>query len=167
MGAGRGHSRVEAGVGDAEHADAAVVAGDIFDHPVDGVVGIAGLVDIFIGLLVFVEGADVFECTFAHPAAADVLANYYVAFAQIVAQIAGEKISPIVLAIGGAGVGRAGQEDGMFLRGIFRRIDGGEQFDAVSHGDGDLGLEIVIADPAAVLSRTLAINEMYAHGKKR
>ena len=32
---------VKAGIGDAPHADAAVVAADVLDQPVDGVVGVA------------------------------------------------------------------------------------------------------------------------------
>ena len=55
MGIDAGFGSEEAGVGNAHDADAAVVAGDVFEEPGDGVVGVSGFVD-GAGIVVVGEG---------------------------------------------------------------------------------------------------------------
>src|SRR5271156_6023527 len=53
----------EAGIGDAEDADAAIVVGNVFDEPGDGVVGVGAFVDEF-GIGVIDQGAGHDESAF-------------------------------------------------------------------------------------------------------
>ena len=66
------HERQKAVVGDAEDADLAIGLGNVFDEPVDGVVGVGGLVDGR-GVLRAVEGAVHDVVAFGAVLAADVL----------------------------------------------------------------------------------------------
>ena len=53
MGVNGGHGGVEAWIGDAPDTDASVVEADVLDEPVDGVIGVTGLIHIVGGLFVW------------------------------------------------------------------------------------------------------------------
>ena len=66
---------VEAGIGDAPHADLAVVVGDVLDQPLDGVVGVGAFVGVLRAALDGAVRRHVDELAFGHVAAADVLVD--------------------------------------------------------------------------------------------
>ena len=93
MGIDAGLSGEEARVGNPDHADAAVVAGDVFEEPGDGVVSVGGLVD-GARVVVIGEGAHHDKCALGFVTATDTFINEDVA-------AAGE------LGMGGDHIGRA------------------------------------------------------------
>jgi len=142
---GRG---VEAGVADAGDADLAVVVGDVLEEELDGVVGVGGLVGLIGGLVVDV-GAHLLEDALAVGAATNVLADEDVAgLEQLLADA--EAGWCFVLAVRGAAIRGAGHEKrvgALVLEGsLLRNVDGGEEVDAVAHGDAVLILGVVGLD---------------------
>src|SRR5437879_10893480 len=65
--------RVEAGVGNAPNADFAVVVGDIFGEPLDGVVSIGAVVGVLWSFEMRLVRRHVDKCAFRKISAADVL----------------------------------------------------------------------------------------------
>ena len=142
------HQGQEAVVGDAEDADLAVGFGNVFDQPVDGVVGVGGVVDRR-GIERAVQRAIHDVVAFGAVFAAHILDNANVAAFD-------DDVGGVVVAVedwgrdgslrvGGEAVGvvgRAREQDRRVL-GAFRDEDDGVQLDAVAHGDHDIAaLEI-------------------------
>ena len=142
------HRRVEAGIGDAEHANVAVVVRNVLHEPVDGVVGVGALVDFF-RALVWIERADVNVITFGAIAAADVLRDEDELVLRQFAEGA-ERIAVVVRAVGLQRIRRAREHDGPRLRIILRHIDASEELHAVAHGDAMLELGVVFREPDGV-----------------
>ncbi len=136
---------VEAGVGDAPHADAPVVIGDVFDEPVDGVVGVSALVGVGVGLLDGLVGADFGPFAFRHVAAADILVDEDEAVLhEFVGGSDGGAIE--VGAVGSHAVGGPVEKDGVGFGFVFWGVDGDEEADAVAHGDAEFMFGVVFAD---------------------
>ena len=76
-----GHRGVKARIRNAVDADPAVVVRHVLNQPIDGVVGVGGLVDLLAGLVGNVR-PHVFVLAFAHVAPAHVLIDKDVAFAR-------------------------------------------------------------------------------------
>jgi hypothetical protein len=148
VGVDEGHEGEEAVVGDAEDADFAVGLGGVFYEPVDGVVGIGGLVDGG-GVLGAVNGAVHDEVALGAVLAADVLDDANVAAVDddvggvVVAVEDGAEVRAGGVAgeLGGA-VGSAGEEDGSVCCSA-RGEDDGVELDAVAHGDHDFAADVV------------------------
>ena len=94
---------------------------------------------------------------FAHEAAADVLVDEDELLAQEEFRRA-ERGAVLVDAVGRDVVGRALQHDGVGLRvreDVLGDVDGGEQLDAVAHGDAVLELGVVFTNCRCTGSRAL------------
>ena len=163
------HDDGEALVGGADHADAAVGLGDVFDQPVDGVVGVGGVVGAG-GVEAAVHGRRRHEVgAFGAVLAADVLIDADVAgldedlvgevelvdhagdvFARgRVAACSGGRRGgadagggAIGCGTGGGVVGGAGEDDG-HVRCAFGDDDDGVELDAVAHGHHLDALDVV------------------------
>lgn len=133
---------IEARVGNAPGADAAIVVGQILDEPFNGVVGIGGFIDILGGGLGCAVRCHVDELPFAHVLAANVLIDDDVA---VFGQRGRRADVGLVLvgAIRGDAVGRAVEKDGVLLRLILRDVDAGEEALAIAHGYAVLVLGVV------------------------
>ena len=147
MGVDHGGGGEEAWLGDAPDADLASVAGDVFDEPIDGVVGVGAFVGVLRGFLDGLLRTGDGDIAFTHVAAADVLVDedeFFAGEERRGTEVGGE----LVFTVGGAIVGRALHEDGIFFafHDFFGNVDGGEEFDAVAHGDFVLVLGVVFAD---------------------
>ena len=124
---------VEAGLGDADHSGAPVVVRDVLQQPVDRVVGVRALVDLF-WPLGRIEGPHLLEFPFRHVAAARVLVDEDEA---VLLKVLGwsERARILVDAVGRDAVRRAGNQERILLGGVFRHIHGGEEPGPVTHGD--------------------------------
>ena len=142
---------VEAGLRDAVHADFGGVVGNVLDEPVDGVVGVGALVGIFGAALDRLVGADDDVIAFAHVAAADVLVGEDEFFAG--EEFGGAEGGAVLVgAVGRDVVAGALEHDGVGLvvgEGVLGDVDGGEELDAVAHGDAVFELGVVLADEIA------------------
>ena len=125
-----------------------VLPGTILDQPVDGVVGVGALVGVLGAALDGLVRADHDVVAFAHVAAADVLVDEDEFLAR--EQLGGpERGAVLIDAVGRdvvAGalhhdrVGAAVGED------VLGDVDGGEELDAIAHGDAVFELGVVLAD---------------------
>ena len=122
---------IETGIADAPEADLAVVAGNIFDEPLDGVMGVGAFVNALSSRSRL--RPDVLEGSLGHIAAAHVLINEDIAFFKKVS-IWPETLAKGVVLIGLNAIWRAHHQDGARIGGIFRRIHDGIQPYAVTHG---------------------------------
>ena len=132
----------EAGVGDAPHADLAVVVGHVLDEPVDGVEGVGAFVGVLGSIVAGLVGADVDEDAFGHVAAADIFIDEDEAFL-----FGGHGRADLGLVVIGAvrsdAVRRALHDDGVGLRGVLGDVGAGEEADSVAHGDAVFVLGVV------------------------
>ena len=148
------HSRVESVVGVALDADAAVVVRNILHEPLDGIVYVAGLVDLS-RCFVLYKGAYVDELAAAHPAASDILEYEYVTLGGVCRfELAAPQCTHTV-AVRGTAVRGAGHKYRMSLGRVDGRVYGRMQLRAVAHDDAVLGLAVVAHEPplVAVLRR--------------
>ena len=148
-------------------ADVAVVVRHVLDEPVDRVVGVAGLVDVF-ALLRRIVGADVDELPLGHVTAAHVLKDEDVARLVVERRLA-EPGPVLVFAIRSHAVGRARHQHRVFLRLIFRDVDGGEELDAVAHRDLVFVLRVMslrLGDLSRVDRRPLAEGDRLAQSSR-
>ena len=144
------HQGGESVVGDADDADLAVALGRIFYEPVDGVVGVGGVVDL--GWVEgAAEGAVHHVVAFGAVLAADVLDDADVAAVDddvggvVVAVEAGAEVRALrVCRQRRCAVGRAGEQDGRVFC-SFRDQDDGVELDAVAHRDHDFAAVVVEA----------------------
>ena len=141
-----GHGGVEARVARAAHADAAVVGPHVGDQPLDGVVGVAALVDVARAGLGGNERPDVGERAFAHPAAAHVLVHDDVVVARVLLDDVRPAAGVVLRPIRRHAVGRARHHDGVWPRRVLGHVDGGEQPHAVPHRDHHFVLDVGGAD---------------------
>ena len=128
------HGGVKAGIRNAPHADPAVVVGNVFDQPLDGVPGVRAFVEIFRAGLRRLVRAHVVELAFGHPAAADVLVDKDVAL-LLEDKRGADGVAVAIAAVGTYVVGGADEHEGIALGGIFRDVHGGVETDTVAHGD--------------------------------
>lgn len=145
MGINECGSCVETRIGDSPDADLAIVAGDVFEQPIDRVVSVAALIDLigihFVGDL----RPNIFEVPFGHPPASDILIHKDVPFGAeewTRTQIA----FVLVDSIGLAAIRRPSHEEGILLRLILRDIDRREELLAVPHRNAVLELGVVRFD---------------------
>lgn len=142
---------VKTRIGDPPHAHAAVVIGNIFDQPVDGVPGIGGLVEILGPGLHHLVRTHVLILSLGHPTAAHVLINEDVAF-LFEQEGRAHGVAIAIAAVRDHAVGCARKQDGIRLGEILGHIDGREKPDAVTHADGALILGVVGSSVFEVLS---------------
>ena len=140
----RPHRCIEAGVRDAPHADAAVVPGDVIEQPLDGVVGVRGLVHRVPALLDR-HRPHLDELPLGHELSAHVLVDEDEALV-LEALRRSEARGVGRGAVRRHAVRRPKQQDWIGLRGVARRVNGREQRDAVAHGHTMLGLRIPAFD---------------------
>ena len=128
---GRG---VETGIGDAPDAHPPVVAGHLAQEPLDRVVGVGALIDPGGVVAIGAGGGGFDEGALGQTAAADILEDKDVTGAQ--KAVPGGDILPVfVRAVRSDGVGGSGEEERISPAGVLRHIEGGEEPDAVPHGD--------------------------------
>ena len=133
MGADAGEGSEPSGIGTAEHADLAVVAGNVLHQPVDGVEGVGGLVDAVRVLRVPLR-AEGYEIAAGPEAPADVLAHEDVAVLGELAVRRGRCAES--RARGGE---RGTNEQNGKRRGVVLRDQGdGEEGDAIADRNGEL-----------------------------
>ena len=163
MVAGRGHSGIKTGIGNAEYAYVAVVVGHVFQQPIDRIIGVAGFIN-FGSFFVGVKWANVHILSLTHPTAAYILGHHDVAFPKVVFQIAVPNRGKRLFSIRCTRIGRAGQQDGMFLALVFGHVDGGEQLNAVPHRNRHFFFRVVVDDPdrVGVLANDLDGNDKQA-----
>src|SRR4051794_16689742 len=123
---------VKTRIRDAVEADAAVVVWDVFDHPVDGVVGIGRFVDRC--LLVLGDlGSDLDKLAFAHPPPTHILVNKDVSLSRK-ESVRPEARFERVLAVRGHGIWRAVEHDRVTTCDLaLRLVDSGKQLYAIAH----------------------------------
>jgi hypothetical protein len=138
MGLGQRHGRVEARVGNAEDAHAAVVVGHVLHEPVDGIVGVAVLVKVLGPGFVGNEGAHVHEGAFALVLAAHILESDDVAGLNQLDH--GAEPAGVLVGRGLSIIGRPPEQDGGGCRSVIGQVVGSEQPGAVAHGDVGLVL---------------------------
>ncbi len=144
---------VEAGIGDAPHADLAVVVGDVVNEPLDGVVGVGAFVGILGAALDGAVRRHVDEIAFGHVAAADVLVDEdELLAAEFIRRAEGGLV--VLHAVGPDAVGRAGQHDGIGFGGVLGDVDAGEEALAIAHGNLEFVLGIVRLDEFEALPVT-------------
>jgi hypothetical protein len=73
VGADEAERREKAGVGDAPNADPAVVVGNVFDQPIDGVVGVRALIHVFRAAQRVLAHGNIHEDAFGEIPAANIL----------------------------------------------------------------------------------------------
>ena len=136
---------VEAGIGNSPDSGVAVVVGHVLEQPVDGVVEVGAVVDVLFRLLVVDVGTHLDECSFGHVAAADILIDEDVSgFVEVGrrAELGAIEID----AVRADAVGRAVDQERVGMRSVLGHIDGGEQMDAVAHGDAVFVFRVVFFD---------------------
>ena len=72
--------RVVSGIGNAPHSDPAIVVRNVFDEPVDRVVGVRALIDVCRSRLLGLEWSHPFEIALRHESSTHILINKDVAF---------------------------------------------------------------------------------------
>ena len=137
MGINEGHGGEPAAIGDAEEAGASIVVFDVFHEPVDGVVGVGGLVN-GTGFGFVAERAGHDELAFGLVASADVLEDEEVAFAGEVFLAGFEEGFGAGVAVGGA----LDEEGEFFGGGGGGAVEFGVEFYAVAHGDHVIGFGV-------------------------
>ncbi len=141
VGVDDGGGGIESGIGDAPDADLAVVVGDVLEQPVHGVVHVGAFIG-FAGLRMVDMGAHFNKLPLRLVAAADVLQDEDVAGAG--EGFGGAEARGILIfAVRGDAVGSAGHEKGIGFGGVFGDVNGGEELDAVAHGDAELIFGVV------------------------
>ncbi len=123
------HHGEPAAVGDAEHADAAVVVRHVLEQPVDRVVSVGAFVD-GLGVAPVARRPAHDELPLGLEAAADVLENKNVALVDQVLQVFAEEGRRALNA-----VRRAQEDERQLAASSFGREDGGVESHAVTHGD--------------------------------
>ena len=129
-----------------------------FDEPLDGVPGVAALVDVGRAFLGGLVRAHIDEIPLRHPPPAHVLVDEDVtrlARQRRRAQVALVLIGPVRL----HAVRRPRQEDRIPLRLVLRRVDGGEEPLAVAHGDAVLIFRVACLDLLQALCHGIAGRE--------
>src|SRR6266481_6653915 len=136
---------------DAYHADPAIVVWNVLEQPLDCVVGVRALVDVFVALFVWMIWARLQELTFRHVTPARVLIDEYeTLFLEV---LGGTKRGPIVIhTIRRDAVGRARQEKWILLRSVFWNINGRVEPGSIAHRNLILVFCITLLHARRVLS---------------
>ncbi len=153
VGVGQRHGRVEPGIRDPGDPDAPVVVGHVLDQPVDGVPGVAALVDVFVASLVRIVRPHINERALAHIAAPHVLEGEYVSgLDQVRVEHQGHAVTLLTARL--YVIGRAPQQDRVRPSRVFRHVKRREQADAVPHRDVDLALGHALTRPLGAPPRS-------------
>ena len=135
MGFEQGHHREPAGIGDPEHAHAAVVVLHVLHQPVDRVVGVGSLVDR-LGIGRRARGPDHHEIPLGLVSAPDVLEGEEVAVIGQVLEILVKRRGSTAI----DSVRRAQEDDRQRPALLGRPVNQRVQLDPVAHRNHDLGL---------------------------
>ena len=135
MGLEHAHHGEPAAVGNAQQTDAAVVVRNVFDEPVDAVVGVRAFID-GLGIVRVANWPLHDEFAFRAVAAANVLKDEDVAFRNHF-RVAAEFAAVALLVVAQA-IRRALKDHGQRLRGGFWRINFRVQLQAVARRDHDV-----------------------------
>ncbi len=136
-----GHHGEESRVAGAEDADAAVVVGQVFDGPVDGVVGVGAFVGGF-RICRTVERMHHGERALGAEAAADVSVDVDIAFASELWALLDESFAGVAV----DAVGRAREQDGQRAGDVGRGEDDEVKLDSVAGGNIGDGAHVVVED---------------------
>ena len=137
--------RVKARIGNAHHADFAVVVRHLLHQPIDRVVGIGALINVPRPGLHLLVWTHVDKFAFRTVAPAHVLQHED----ELLLRVMLERPSGIevtVFTVGFQTVRRARQQDRPRLRFVLRRIDGSEKPHAVAHRDFVFEFGVVLAE---------------------
>lgn len=139
---------VEAWVGDAIDSDASVIAFHIFGEPLGRVVGVGAFVNVFVGLSVGDDGADIYKFTFRHPPAAHVLEDENIALPRQVHIL--KTFWVHVFTIRCDGVGCPFEQHRIFFGQIFRCINGREKANTIAHGDVRFAFRVIVPNESGI-----------------
>jgi hypothetical protein len=143
------HRRVETGIRDAEDANFTVVVGDVFDEPIDRVVGIGVFVSVF-GAFVGIEGANVNVLAFGAVAPADVLRDEDELILGESQERTGDVGGVVIGAVRLECVRGASKNDGPRVGVVFGNVNAREKVNAVAHGNAVFVFGIVFGEPDGV-----------------
>ena len=172
MSARGGHKGIEPGIGVAEDAHAAVMALQLAQKPLDGVIRVTALVN-GTGTLVGDIGAYVDKLSLAAPASAHILKDDDVVGAQVILEYGLLPERGVAASVWPAAVWRAREQYRMVRAAVFRRIYGRIETYAVPHGYHVFVLDVVCLEPCGVYCRLLpgltgmergGIDERYYYG---
>src|SRR5215469_6616687 len=132
-------------VRDSPDSRIAVVVRDIFQQPFEGVVEIAGIIHVFVGLLVIDVWAHLDERALRHVAAANILKNENISsFVEVWRRT--ELSAVLVYAIRTDAVGRTVDEKWVAVGTIFGNVNRREQMHAISHRDAKFVFCVMLFD---------------------
>ena len=148
MGIDHPHRGVEAGIGDAEHADVAVVVRHVLHQPVDGVVGVRAFIEI-LRALGRIERTDVHVSALRAVAPAHVLRDEDELVLRQRAKRTG-RVVVVVRAVWLECIRRAREHDGPRLRIVLGHIHAREETYAIAHRNAMLILGVMLGEPDGV-----------------
>ena len=124
-------------VGNTVQADPAVIVRNIFNQPIDGVVGVGAFIHAFrVGGIV--DGPQHDEFSFGGVAAANVLEHEDITVGHH--RIVARQHPTVAVVRTGDSIGSAFEENGKWLGGVPGRVDFGVKADAIAHRDHNFGL---------------------------
>ena len=136
---------IEPGIRDAPDPRVPVVVGHVLEQPVDGVVEIAGVVDVLFRFLVVDMRSHLDERAFRHVAAAHVLIHKNISRSVKLGRRA-QRLAILIHAIRPHAVRSADDQERIRLRAVFGHINRREQVHAIAHGNSVLILRVVLLD---------------------
>src|SRR5581483_1326565 len=124
----------ESGIRNPPDSGFAVVVGNVFQQPVNAVIGVTAVVDVFVGFLLVDVRPHLGEGSFRHVSATHVLKHKDVA--GFVELKRGTKLLTVLIdTIGGDAVRSAVEEKWIRTGAVFGNVDSSEQMNPVAHGN--------------------------------